>query len=409
MELRTPSELVQNKSVAMVLNALHFESQISRIGVARKTGMSPSTVSAIMERLVEEEVVYPVGSVPSATGAGRRPVLYEIDANAFYLVGIDIQVERAVVVLIDCRGGVQGSDSIKVDTAADPPDATLTSIIEVTERLIVCSGIERAKLIGIGISFLGLIDRDKGVAVYSSTLPQWQGVQCVRLVESSLRVPTFLENDANAMVLGEVRFGVAQGKNHVFGVWVGRGLGGGIVLNKELIGGHLSTAGELGHIIIHPNGPLCTCGNRGCLKALASENAIEANAQRMMRSDAAPGLRKRTRRFGRDITVQDVIEEAESGCETCTQVLYDAADAIGLGLVTVVNLLSPEMIVLNRSILTSYTPFLDRIRRSVEDHIYSRKMACPEIVLGTLGENALAIGAATLALDSFLIHASSGS
>jgi predicted NBD/HSP70 family sugar kinase len=394
--------ILENKSTATVLNALHLTDRLSRVELARRTNMAASTVSSIVEHLVTQQAVRAVGSGRSTSGAGRRPVLYEIEPEAFYVVGIDLRVDEARIVVVNSKGRVVDSEVLTIDTAADASEVVLERMVKRTGVRIEQSGIDKNRLLGIGLSFLGLIDKSAGVAVYSSTLPQWQGVNFVQPFEEALGLPTFLENNANALTLGEARYGVGRDRTNVFGVWLSRGLGSGIVANKELYTGNFSTAGEFGHIIVYPNGPLCTCGNRGCLKTVASESTIEANAVRMIKSDAAPRLRDKTNGLSRDVTIRDIIEEADRGCKTCSELLNEAADAIGLGLVTVVNLISPEMVIFNESMLTSYPPFMNRIREQVSERIYSRKLVCPEIVLGTLGEEALAIGAASLVPDNIL-------
>jgi len=396
--------LLKNKTTAQVLKALHLNTRLSRVAIARLIHASPSTVSAIVEKLEKQGIVYPAVTEGVTVGAGRKPVLMEIDPDAFYLIGIDVGIEGVAVLMTNSKGEVIARETTTIDLKIDP-QIILQDVIRLTNDVMKRSAVDRQKVLGIGISFLGLIDKKRGVAVYSSTLPSWKGIAFVALFEDAFQLPTFLENNANAMTLGEARFGVAMAKDHIFGVHLSRGLGGGILVNRELYTGHFATAGELGHMVINPNGALCTCGMRGCLNTIASESAIEGHGVRMMRSDSARLLKRRMDGVPQGVLVGDVVAVAREGCLICTELLHDAADAITIGLVNVTNLLSPEMIVFNRSELTLYEPFMTRIKTQLQEKIYSQKISCPEIEVGTLGENALGIGAATLVIDNMLMRA----
>mgnify|MGYP006428251393 CR=1 FL=1 len=396
--------LLKNKTTAQVLKALHLNTRLSRVAIARLINASPSTISAIVEKLEKQGIVYPADTKDVTVGAGRKPVLMEIDPDAFYLIGIDVGIDGVAVLMTNSKGEVIARETTTTDLKTDPP-IILQDVIRLTNDVIERSAVDRKKVLGIGISFLGLIDKKRGVAVYSSTLPSWEGIAFVKLFEDAFQLPTFLENNANAMTLGEARFGVAMAKDHIFGVHISRGLGGGILVNRELYTGHFATAGEFGHMVINPNGAVCTCGMRGCLNTIASESAIEGNGVRMMRSDSARLLKQKMAGAQRDVLVSDIVAVAGEGCHVCAELLNDAADAITIGLVNVTNLLSPEMIVFSRSALTLYSPFMTRIKTQLQEKIYSQKISCPEIEVGTLGENALGIGAATLVIDNMLMRA----
>ncbi|MDA0709156.1 MAG: ROK family transcriptional regulator [bacterium] len=396
--------LLKNKTAARILKVLHLNTRLSRVAIARLIDASPSTVSAAVEKLEAQGIVYPVASDDGSQNVGRRPVLMAIDPDAFYLIGIDISLEGVILVLTNSTGQVIARTNASMNLEI-PPGDILQAVVRLTDRLVEQNQVNRDKLLGIGISFLGLIDKARRVAVYSSTLPGWKGIAIAETFERAFNLPTFLENNANAMTLGEARFGAAKAGHHIFGVHISRGLGGGIIVNRELYTGHFATAGEFGHMIINANGAICTCGMRGCLNTIASESAIVGHGVRMMASDSARLLKQRMAGPYRALSAGDVVAVARQGCGTCAELLNDAADAITIGLVNVTNLLSPEMIVFNPSELTLYEPFMTRIRTQLNEKIYSQKVSCPDIRIGTLGETALAVGAATLVIDNMLTRA----
>ncbi len=393
--------LLNQRNVATVLRALYFECVDSRARIVSVTGIAPSTVSSIVAQLAEEGLVEFIQDGPAASGVGRPPHPIRLNPSAVYLVGVEINIFQSRVMLVGIDGTVRAKREINLNARANPTQA-LATFLDTTERLIAEPEVNPDTILGIGVSFRGLVDREKGVVNRTISLPEWDQVNIVHPFRERFSWPVFAENNANAMALGEARFGIGRGKKNILGLIVEEGIGSGIIINGHLYLGHHSAAGELGHMIIIPSGPTCHCGNRGCLRTLASESAIEANAIRIMKSGVASLLNQRPEADKLGISTQDVVEAANQGDAVCCHIILDAARHLGISLINIANILSPEVIIFNESPLTHYKPYLEEIERMFREGIYSRRLGIPEIAISSLKENAVCIGAASSVLDHLL-------
>jgi len=393
--------ILKQRNAAAVLRALYFEHIDSRARIVSATGIAPSTVSSIIAQLVQEGLVEFNEDGPAASSVGRPPLLIRLNPLAFYLIGIEINLFQSRVMLVGIDGAVRAKQEINLNARANPNQA-LSTFLDATEQLVAKSGVDPDVIVGIGVSFRGLVDREKGIVNRTTSLPEWIQVNIMDPFRERFACPVFVENNANAMVLGEARFGIGRGKKNLLGLIVEEGIGSGIIIDGRLYLGHHSAAGELGHMIIIPSGPTCHCGNRGCLRTLASESAIEANAIRIMKSGVTTLLSQHPDADTMRISTQDVVEAATRGDTVCSRIILEATRHLGISLINIVNILSPEMIIFNEGPLTLYKPFLDEIERTIREGVYSRELGIPEIAISSLQENAVCIGAASSVLDRLL-------
>ncbi len=392
------TEDIRKKNIAAVMKVLHLERIVSRAKIASLTGIAPSTASSIITKLEKKKIVEYLDESTTLYSVGRPPLLVRLNPLAFYAVGIDIGVSDASVMIMGLGGKVITRQDIDLKARTDP-NRVLAMLADITEEVISESGIDRKRILGLGIGIRGLIDRRKGIVNRSTSLPEWQETGVVEFVQKTLPYPVFLENNANAWILGEARFGAGQGKKNVFGTIIEEGIGSGIIINGQLYTGNYSAAGEFGHMVIIPSGPICSCGNRGCLRTLSSESAIETSVMRIMKSGVQTVLSQNKDMDNPGITAREIVDASRQGDAVCSHVVLEAAKYIGLGLVNVVNTLSPEIIIFNHSSLTLYEPFLEVIRQTVSERAYCREIGIPEIAISNLGENAFCIGAASVVLD----------
>lgn len=393
--------LLKQRNVAAVLRAMYFGQIDSRARMVSATGIAPSTVSSIIAQLVKEGLVEFIEGGGAMFSVGRPPILIRLNPLAFHLIGIEINLFQSRVMLVGIDGTVHAKEEIDFNARANPYQA-LSTFLEATNQVVAKVGMEPEAIIGIGVSFRGLMDPEKGKVNRTTSLPEWNQVNIVDGFRERFACPVFAENNANAMVLGETRFGIGRGKKNVLGLIVEEGIGSGIVINGQLYSGHHSAAGELGHMIIIPSGPMCHCGNQGCLRTLASESAIEANAIRIMKTGVTTLLDQQLDGNDLRISTRDVVEAAARGDMVCSRLILEAARYLGISLINLVNILSPAMIIFNESPLTLYKPFLDEIERTIREGAYSRVLGIPEVVISSLRENAVCIGAASSALDRLL-------
>ncbi len=401
MSRSTLFSIVRQKNIASVLKVLHLEQKVSRAKISSITGTSRSTVSNIIDKLEKLQIVEYTNEHRDPNLVGRPGALLRLNPRAFYALGIEINLFNSRAMLVGLDGGVIEKKDISLNGRANP-NQVIDILAEVAEQVISKSGVDRERIIGLGVSFMGLIDHTKGIVIRSTSLPEWNRMNIVEGFQKRFAFQVYIENNANAMVLGEARFGVGRGKKNMFGVTVEEGIGGGIIINRRLYTGSNAAAGELGHMSIVQAGPMCHCGNRGCLRTLASESAVEANAIRITKTGVKTLLRSKEDFDHQKITVQDMIEAARQGDAVCKDIISEAAGYLCIGLVNLVNVLSPEMIILNDGPLPTYEPYLDEVRRTIAEGAYARGLGVPELAISALGENAVCIGAASVVMDRIL-------
>ena len=401
MTRTTLSSIVRQKNIAAILNVLHLEQVASRARISTLTGISRSTVSNLINKLENFQLVEYTNERRDSFSVGRPGVSLRLNPKAFYVIGIEINVHTSRVMLVGLDGAVIARQEIGRYGRADP-DHLLSTLVEAAEQVISESGTDRERIIGLGVSFMGLTDHTKGIVVRSTSLPAWNQMNIVEGFQKRLALPTYIENNANAMTLGEARFGVGRGKDNVLGVTIDEGIGGGIIINKRLYMGSHAAAGELGHMSIVPAGAICHCGNKGCLRTLASESAVEANAIRIIKTGVKTLLRGRPELDKMNITVQDVIAAARRGDACCKDIISDAARYLGAGLVNLVNVLSPELVILSKDALPTFELYFEEVKRTIEEGAYAGKLGIPELAISVLGEDAVCVGAASVVMDRLL-------
>ncbi len=254
--------------------------------------------------------------------------------------------------------------------------------------------------VGIGISFGGPVDPTRGVVRICHHLAGWQGVPLPRWAAEEFGVPARMDNDANAAALGEYRFGAGQGRDHLLHVNVGTGIGGGLVLHGQVYQGATGMAGEIGHMVVQPGGPPCTCGRRGCLEALASGPAIARDARKRLGRDPGRGQRLLSLVGGdaRRLTAQAVSEAAAQGDELAQEVLDQAAKMLGLGIANAINLINPERVTVGGGVVKIGPAWMDTVRAAAQADAMPDSPV--DIAVAALGDDAPLWGAIALASAS---------
>ncbi|GIV17841.1 MAG: N-acylmannosamine kinase [Armatimonadota bacterium] len=314
--------------------------------------------------------------------------------NAPYIVGVDIGGTKVACVLADVEGHILARQW-QPTRVHEGWQAVVQQLFEMTER--VMEGVSREQVRGIGISCGGPLDSQKGVVYSPPNLPGWDAVPIKRLFEERFGLPTRLENDANATALAEHRFGAGRGtRNMVFMTW-GTGIGGGLILDGKLYRGANDLAGEIGHTTVLLDGPLCGCGKRGCLEALASGPSIARRAREL--ADESPESLLWQRTSPEEVTAQHIVEAASEGDTFARFVLAEAATYMGIGIANVAQILNPERVVLGTIAVKAGDLVLEPLRRALEVHAWSRVREVLQVVPAELGDRAQDLAAVCLWLE----------
>ena len=387
---------LKRKNIIDILLTLQRKSPISRAEIARLSNLTPATVSRVVAELHKRGIIREQG--PGVSIGGRRPVLIEFNPEAFYLAGIDLGITKVISVVIDLHGNILSKEKLDIDINAGK-DRIIEQMFTVTRRVFSNTNeLIRNKLAGIGISLSGIIDTKKGLSVFSPSMPNWHNVPIVQLFQNEFHLPVFIENDARAMALAEARYGAGRDYDNLFCINIGHGIGSGIIINKELYRGKTLTAGEFGHMTLVPSGPLCHCGNRGCLDVMAGGHAIAASAIRVVSSGVNTLIKELVEGDIKKITAEVVALAAKEGDDIALQLLNEVGRYLGIAIASIINLLNPELIVIGGGVSKAGEFFFEEIKNVIKKRAFTTMVKTPEIVTSSLNEDASSIGAAALVL-----------
>jgi glucokinase len=312
----------------------------------------------------------------------------------FYL-GVDVGGTKILAVLADQAGTVLARR--RSPTPRDvPPEATVKAIQRVINDVLRDGGLPATRLRGIGIAVPGVVDPAAGNIVTTPNM-NLSGVALGSLLQKKFHVPVFLENDVNLGVLGEAWLGAARGAESAIGIFVGTGIGGGIVIDGQLVTGYRNGAAEIGHMVVQVGGPLCGCGNRGCLEALASRTAIERDIREAIGNGRPSVVRKLTNDDQKVIRSNVLKKALKQDDPLVAEVLRKASETIGYACLTLRHVLDPEYIVLGGGVVEACGNFmLPIIEQIVNLHSMPGARENNPIVASKLGDDAVALGGVAL-------------
>ena len=307
-------------------------------------------------------------------------------------IGIDVGGTNVKIALVDDKGSILYSNS--VPTRAEMGyEYTVNNIKQAIRDLMSetkVTGIE-----GIGFDFPGQIDYKNGIVRLAPNIPGWVNIPIAKIIEDEFKIPTRIDNDVHCAALGELNFGAGKGCENFICMTVGTGIGSGIVINGKLVRGASNAAGELGHIKLQMHeGPLCGCGDHGCLEAFASGPSIVAMAEEYILGGKSTKFRELA--SGGEITPFIVAEAAKQGDPVAKRIFARIGEYIGFGLSSVVNLLNPEKIIIGGGVADAGDILLDPIKETIKKRAMVVAGSAVEIVPAKLGNTAGVIGASLL-------------
>ena len=375
----------RSRNRVQVLDALRSSGSASRADLARRTGLSRSTISGLITELIADGLVVDRAETASAGAQGGRPgALLSLDRSAGAALAIDFGHTHLRVALADLSAEILAERELKIDVDGSA-GAALDAAADLTRQVLEEADLQVGDLIGAAMGLPGPIDRITGAVGSSVILPDWVGLQPADELARRLgsRVGVIVDNDANLATLGEARFGAGVGAQDQVYVKVASGIGAGILLGGRLHRGAAGSAGELGHVLHDPEGEICRCGNRGCLETVAG---------------AAPLLRLMRRRHGPELSTRDMVDLAAGGDVGARRVLVDAGRAIGRSLADLSNVLGPERIIIGGDLGGRESAILDGIRESLARYALPAVLGSLELVGGDLGGRAELLGGLSLVI-----------
>ncbi|HLK61233.1 MAG TPA: ROK family protein [Chthonomonadaceae bacterium] len=315
------------------------------------------------------------------------------------VLGVDIGGTKCAVVLARTDGEILERRSEPTQSETRGPDAVLARLAEMAREVMAAQKVMPTDVRGLGISCGGPLDTKTGVIYTPPNLPEWKAVPVKAFFEEALGLPVRVDNDANATALAEWKFGAGQGASNLVFLTMGTGIGGGLIVDGRLVRGTNDLAGEIGHQTILLNGPLCGCGKRGCLEALASGPAIARLARESMRYGRDKRVLALAGGYPNAITAEHVVNAAKEGDAFALQILEEAGTYMGVGIANVIQILNPECIILGTIAVHAGDLILNPIRAAVAEYAWKRSADVCRIVPAALGDRAQDLAAIALWLQ----------
>lgn len=388
-------ETAWRTSRAEVINAIRSQRIVSRSQLARQVSVSRATVSSIVSELLQVGILEEQGKGVS-TG-GRPPIKLRYCPESRFAVGVVLFDNEVQVALTDMEG--VELNYLQVPFAHNTPEAMLEAMAEAVRRIL--ERVPKDQVLGVGVGTPGIVDFETGI-IEISVGKGWLegGIRVREFLEDALGLPIYVANRSRVAALGESRVGIGQDVSNLIYVFLGQGIAAGIVIDGCLYRGTSCTSGEIGHVSIEPQGPLCTCGNRGCLEVYAAEAAIVAHARSAAREEMNSLMKEVVEGRLERLTIEDVVQAAQQGDAAALHVLADAGARVGFAISILIDLFNPDMVVVGGPIGSRAG---DLLLKSVTEEVRRRTLSLAlegtRIVIGELGTKAVAIGAAVLALN----------
>ncbi|HWU10568.1 MAG TPA: ROK family transcriptional regulator [Streptomyces sp.] len=379
METPGSQTSLHRANLERVVRAVRMAGSLTQAEIARSTGLSAATVSNIVRELKDGGTV----EVTPTSAGGRRARSVSLSGDAGIVIGVDFGHTHLRVAIGNLAHQVLAEESEPLDVDASSAQG-FGRAEQLVNRLIETTGISPGKVIGVGLGVPGPIDVESGTLGSTSILPGWTGINPGQELAGRLGVPVYVDNDANLGALGELVWGGGRGVRDLAYIKVASGVGAGLVIDGHIYRGPGGTAGEIGHITLDESGPVCRCGNRGCLETFTAARYV------------LPLLKPS---HGPDLTMERMVQLAREGDPGCRRVIGDVGRHIGSGVANLCNLLNPSRVVLGGSLAEAGELVLGPIRDSVSRYAIPSAARQLSVLPGALGGRAEVLGALALVLS----------
>ncbi|MBX0299032.1 ROK family transcriptional regulator [Cryobacterium sp. 1639] len=370
---------------ARIVDAITHHGALTQVELAAVTGLSPATVSNI----VKEQAAAGVLATTPTSRSGRRAVRVTLAREMGLVVGLHVSNRQLRVALADA--GHQVLVERMLPLARDHrADSELDRVVLLIQDMAESVGTGLDEVLAVGVGLAAPIDPGTGLIATRGLMRGWDGVPVADELETRLRRPVFVDNEANLGALGEYRMGAAQGVRQAAYLRVSHGVGAGLIIDGRVYRGGSGKAGEIGHLTLDEQGQVCRCGNRGCLETLVGAAALAAKF---------PGSHTQ-------VKLRDIVLRANAGDAAARRVIADAGRHLGVALAGLSNLVDPHRIVVGGELAEADEMLLSPLRHALERSTLATASGVPDVVKGELGERAEVLGAVLYAID--LAHITAG-
>jgi glucokinase len=317
-----------------------------------------------------------------------------------YVIGVDLGGTKILSGLFDSTQGCIGTAKVSTKSQRGV-DAVIERIDRCVRDAVDEADLSLKQVAAVGIGAPGAVDFNNGTVIFAPNMDGWKDVPLKKELEKHLEVPVFVENDANIAVLGVHVVELKSKPRNVVGIFVGTGIGGGLIINGQLYRGTNHTAGEIGHMVVDVNGPKCGCGNKGCFEAVASRTAIFQRIKAGVKAGEKTLLTEMLGTGLDDLRSGDLRKAIRRGDKFAAKVVEEVAEYIGIGVANLVNILGPDVVVLGGGVIEALADeMMSVITKTAKEHAMPGTLKGVDIVASKLGDSAGITGAAVLARQS---------
>ncbi|HBX70366.1 MAG TPA: ROK family transcriptional regulator [Chloroflexi bacterium] len=382
---------MREMNLALVLNTLRQHKVISRAEIARLTGLQKATVSSLIKELLAKNYVMELGIDSSSNQVGRPSNKLGLNPDAGCIIGAEIGVDFINVIATDFAANICREHQESTIGLMANQDAILNRATDIIQDFQMAISQQNHPIFGIGLGLPGLVNAHTGTLLFAPNLG-WRDVPIGEWMENHFHLPVYVDNEANLAALGETYFGAGQDYDFILYIVSGIGLGGGVVLNGQLMTGSAGFAGEFGHMTVDPTGLRCNCGNSGCWETVASQNAVFRRVREAIAIGTSSSLMEATNGDLTKLTIKMITEAAQNGDQLALRALEDTGFWLGIGIANLINALNPKRVVIG-GILSQAEKILLPI---IEEVVCQRALQWPcentDIVIAKYGAQSCVIG-----------------
>jgi predicted NBD/HSP70 family sugar kinase len=384
-------DLMRAINRSKILETIRTTGMISRIDMARASGLSQALITGLTADLIKEGLI--IEKQSGQYQGGRRPMLLALNPQGAFVVGVNLSISEISVVIVNFEGTVVASSTHALAPAHDSVAEITDSVVGAVQACIWKANFAREQIAGVGIGIPGLVNPNSGNIRF---LPNygWENVNLKDLVQKKLNHPCYVDNSSNTLALAEQWFGEGKGVDHFLVVTIENGVGLGVVMNGRIYRGEDGFAAEFGHITIDPDGPECRCGKKGCLEAFVGNIAIMRNA----RLAALEGRWNCPNPDG--FTYAEVVNAAKKGADVLADLFARAGRNLGIGLSHLITLFNPRKLIITGQGVQAGELIFDAMHATL-DHYLSPRFGrrTVEIIVQQWTEQDWARGAGVMVLQ----------
>jgi glucokinase-like ROK family protein len=391
--------LVREINLSVIMNHLRTNAPISRAALAEATGLNKTTVSSLINELIERQFVQEIGLTSQNTG--RPAVLLKLNPTVGFIVSCEIGVDFILVICADFSPKIIWRHEEHIDPGIGQR-AILDRAIAILRQAIDVGRPACGTLLGVTVGLHGLVDQASGALLFAPNLG-WKNLAVRAILQQAFNAPLFVENEANIAALGERYFGAAQGYDEIVYISAtGIGLGGGIVHDGRVFSGVTGVGAEFGHMTMDPDGEICKCGNQGCWETQVSQQALFRHVWKRLDQGEASCLSELTGGKQSSLTIPLIVEAARAGDTVALDALRIVGRHLGIGIASLVNVLNPELVVFGGLLSLAGEFLMPVIEKELDQRALKWNREAMKLVLAKHGSDACVMGGVAVVYQAIL-------